>query len=742
MIYLIDDKRERQKDFGWSDAKFAQFVNVIKPLYNIEDVVNIGEDLYANGNIILYHESFLDFTESKDKALQQRSKLVEKAKNNQNLSVAFFSGSQSSRSLNSNVAHLPVAIVYQNLVILISQYSLHNNNLNYLLFGKYPEIEENLSELHSQASREIENETVNIQGNNLFVRPNSNYIQNAIFGATETTIFLDVSDEKFSEKVVEWLNKEEYDNIFIPACFGQTLSDFNGLRLATHIRCTESPNQLKRIFIYSFVGLEYLLQNEYFNILKTKGVELVDYSKKAFQLAASQSIASLTIDELPKEIEKLELQPPKNYQDNHSIANEWAIHQWAKTIGCEESDELVKVFQNVQTNLYFKYLRTTNPISEIDKISPEKLKFIFKGAPKVLLIDDEADKGWYEIFAYLLGDLNKIYTDSLGIDFKKLSSEEIIEKSIEKILNDDIHVVILDFRLNPSDFENKNIEDITSIKLLKEIKERNLGVQVIAFSATNKVWNLQALQNAGTDVFIFKDGGKNIIDAIDNFIKIFKSSIEKSILLKPLNSTFNEIQNFAANLSEKFKINLEANLSICFELLLKSFINPKYRNYAYLQLFLIVEEFIKEDSVFERGNNCYVNIGTSHYLVLSKTDPTNKNSSAKSAIEFINGHYQIQESIYKRSIDSNFIISALLLFRYGCETSGEQNWTKIYTTRNKKAAHPEVGIVNFNEINTLTEFLKFILNESNIKPIDYNKGLKESSPEEQVENLKKIWGAK
>jgi hypothetical protein len=132
-------------------------------------------------------------------------------------------------------------------------------------------------------------------------------------------------------------------------------------------------------------------------------------------------------------------------------------------------------------NLYFKYLRTIHPISKQDVISATKLKIECKGKPKVLLIDDEAEKGWYEIFAFLLGDLNNIYTDYLGVDFKSLSSDDIIEKSIDKIFTNDIDVVILDFRLNPSDFENRNSEEITSIKLLREIKKRNPGIQVIAF---------------------------------------------------------------------------------------------------------------------------------------------------------------------------------------------------------------------------------------------------------------------
>ncbi|WP_163381629.1 response regulator [Cyclobacterium sp. SYSU L10401] len=742
MIYLIDDKKSRQKDFGWTEEKFAQYASYLTPLYNIDDVANIGENLYNDGNIILYHESFLDFTGHRDKAVEQRNKLTEKVDAINGLSVAFFSGSQSSRSLHENVAHVPVAILYQNLEVLIHQDKQQSKHLRYLLFGETPEIEEKLNEKLTQANKEIETDAAVFSGNNLFIRTNLKYIQNAIESATERTIFNDVSDENLSEKINEWLGKIAYDNIFIPLCFGQTLSDYNGLRLATHIRCNPSPNQLKRIFIYSFVGIDYLLDNEYFNILKTKNVQLVAYSKKAFEAAVNEDFTFLQQDDLSQEINKLKLDPPLNYVDSHSIANEWAIHQWAKTVGCDETDELAKVFQNIETNLYFKYLRTTNPISEIDRISPEKLKINCEGKPKALLIDDEAEKGWYEIFAYLLGDLNEIYIDYLGDDFKNKNQEEVIDKSMQKITEDEIDVVILDFRLNPNDFIGSNPKDISSIRLLKKIKGLNPGIQVIIFSATNKIWNLQALQEAGADGFIFKDGNENIHPSIKFLANELTSSLHKASTLKPIYKSFDIIKNNAINLGDTFKINLANNLSICFELLLKSFETTKYINYAYLQLFLIVEELIKEDSVFEFGSNCYVVTPSLRYLVLSQKDPTQKNSAYKSALTWSNGHYKVGESEFKRSIDTNFKMSSILLFRNGLPTSGSENWSKIYSIRNKKAAHPEVGIVEFSEINMLSKFLEFILDESNINPIDSNQALTELSPDEQVENLKKIWGAK
>jgi len=536
MIYLIDENKGRQVELGWDQDKFSKYLSHIKPLYNIEEVSKVGDGLYETGNIILYHESFLDFTQLKEKAADQRDKLRKRAEGTQHLYVAFFSGSQNSRFLEKNIAQLPVATIYQNLEILIEQFESGNPDLKYLLFGRNPDIEEKLNGLLNKANREIEENSVIISGSNLFVRPDTRYIQKAIVGAAEKTLFNNVSDEKLSERVSEWLSEKEYESIFIPLCFGQTLSDFNGLRLATHIRCTETPNQLTRIFIYSFVGIDYLLENEYFNILKTKNVHLVPYRKKGFQEFGIQPAYPFTREELSKEIAKLKIDPPKNYADNHSIANEWAIHQWAKMIGCDETQDLEKVFKNVSSNLYFKYLRTVFPILETDKINSKELEIRFEGKPKVLLIDDEAEKGWNEILACLLTDINNLYSDYLVEDFRNLSREQIVERSIKKILDDDIDVVLLDFRLNSNDHEITDPEHVTSVKLLRKIKEVNPGIQVINFSATSKIWNLQQLQLEGADGFVFKgspeaSGDQKFLNKnINSFIYLLNNSINKLFL--------------------------------------------------------------------------------------------------------------------------------------------------------------------------------------------------------------------
>jgi CheY-like chemotaxis protein len=108
--------------------------------------------------------------------------------------------------------------------------------------------------------------------------------------------------------------------------------------------------------------------------------------------------------------------------------------------------------------------------------------------------------------------INKVEDyESLGSEFHELEREEIINLSVNKAK--DFDLVILDFRLTEDDFYESDPKKITGYKILEGIKAHNKGIQVVIFSATNKVWNLQALQDAGADGFIVKESPENSLDS-------------------------------------------------------------------------------------------------------------------------------------------------------------------------------------------------------------------------------------
>jgi CheY-like chemotaxis protein len=257
-------------------------------------------------------------------------------------------------------------------------------------------------------------------------------------------------------------------------------------------------------------------------------------------------------EELSKEIKKLKLDPPLNYADSHSIANEWAIYRWALSIKANDT-YIEKVTQKVNSQIYFKYLQTVYPKSEAKLPTDDQLKINYTGTPKILYIDDEADKGWYEIFCNLLYDRNGISFEHLDDEFNSKTQDQIINICIEKIKVDDIDLVILDFRLHINDFSNKNIGEVTGLQLLKTIKEWNPGIQVIIFTASNKVWNLLELQANGSNGFLLKESPELTVNSSYTFESIISLSKQiefcfSNIYLKEVWKVIEEIRKlFSAN---------------------------------------------------------------------------------------------------------------------------------------------------------------------------------------------------
>jgi hypothetical protein len=370
MIYLLDDNKRRQFNSGWDNEKLEKFQGFIQPIYRIADMTpelrtKLSED---KSNVILFHESFfenLENRQSKD-VNEIRDRLIKYADNSSNKFYVSFSGSNSERKMDSdkNTATMPVGVLYQNLELFIEQSKLDKKyQLKYLLYGKNFELEPRLLEKLNQAKGLFIQENTN----NLLRLDNSFFFRSRLDINAPTnnhaTIFNNETENGLHSKVIDSLSATKYNEIFIPICFGNSLSDFNGLRLATHIRCTPTKNQLTKIFIYGSVGMECLINHTYFDILKTENIELIKYSKENFREATQNDAPEIMITNLPMEMSKLNISIPKNYDDNHSIANEFGIYQLAYNAGIDIKE--VSEFDSEKLeSLYFKWLVAKNGLLE------------------------------------------------------------------------------------------------------------------------------------------------------------------------------------------------------------------------------------------------------------------------------------------------------------------------------------------------------------------------------------------
>lgn len=533
MIYLIEDKSSRRNDYGWFDKRLEQYKDAIKVVDSIPTLLNNTEAILSSGNILLYHESFAnsaDYDQKRD--IESFLEDVE----SRNIMIAYFSGSKSQRTVDNNICNLPPHVLYSNLEHFITMHLEGNTNFKYLLFGKNPEMEDKLREaiikvnLNNVGKAKIEiplKTFLYIASDEALEPPYEN-------ASTNDSFDYECDDTSLSNCIQQDLKTTKYDAIYVPLCFGETLSDFMGLRLAMLIRCSKSANKLTTIVIYGEAAYQDMITNECFDILKMPGVYYIHSDFHSFA-GILPLLSEISEAEYNTGLSNIHLNIPSDIGDNHSVANKWAIHRWAHALNISNETDFNSVEDKVTNSLYFKYLNSLNSFKKNISLNSKDLAIDSLNCvskPKVLFVDDQADEGWYEALCCILYDKNDFELDYIGDELKQKSSDEIVDMVTDRVEFYSPDIVILDLRLCVSDFTNTKIEDFTGNRVLRAIKQINRGIQVLMFSSTNKVWNYQLLSSRegnldGADGFVVKERPEDSKDPSYTraIIKYFVSSL-------------------------------------------------------------------------------------------------------------------------------------------------------------------------------------------------------------------------
>ena len=124
MIYLFDDKESRQQSYGWTNKMFELWSDFIVRIKDYSDYLLLEEkDIFKDGNIIIYHESFSTCIPYEERRNYQafHNSLIDGSELPY-VYVVIFSGSITSRAINNNVAHVPVTDMYANLECFLEHY--------------------------------------------------------------------------------------------------------------------------------------------------------------------------------------------------------------------------------------------------------------------------------------------------------------------------------------------------------------------------------------------------------------------------------------------------------------------------------------------------------------------------------------------------------------------------------------------------------------------------------------------
>lgn len=382
-------------------------------------------------------------------------------------------------------------------------------------------------------------------------------------------------DSHISNKLIDVngvnLKNESFDIIILPYNTTENCIEYTGLRILAHLRLTREWNCLSTPILFlgpdttdevnRFCELGSLLSS--FNVFKSSKNKKEDVLQMLKWINEETRAIDYNIEDTPEYKDFLKrmksLSAPANYSSNHSIANEWGADVLGRiVIGDEFNNTFIR--PSIKNSLYFKYLtvETNNHSLMLSQSQKQSLHQSFKidaSNKKILLIDDEADKGW----KYVLSKMLNVNIDV--ISEKVVDYDSFSEESKKKISNNDYDLIFLDLRLNGYDEENiSSPEDFSGMKILKSIKsDINGGFQVIIFTASNKAWNMKALLDAGADGYYIKESPEYAFPleySKENAKRLIKT-INACFDRKYLYEIYNKIQRLNNLLSFKDEINKE-----------------------------------------------------------------------------------------------------------------------------------------------------------------------------------------
>ena len=525
MIYIIDDKKSRQRDYGWDEDRLSTYSHIVKPIWGSEALNDYQDQIIQDENVILFHESFpqSEFFNAKIDV------------NSSCLYVARFSGSKGSRFVDGRSCMLPPDVLYGNLETFIKKYQEGELDFRYLAFGENYEIEEQLRiRLNEVNAQNTNGERVSCEQKIFFAATSDDIEVEPPFDITPTKDWdlsffdRDITDIDLDEFVNKYL-QEKFDVIYIPLCFGSILSDFMGLRLAMHIKLTPTINDSTPIFIYGEARIEELTSHYCFDALKLPNLYLIDCSNHSFLESLNRKFDASPLSI----INTLDLRIPSNLGDNHNVANKWAISRWIDMIQWNNN---VPVFVDdvFLKSLYFKYLVSRFGKHDRFKKNDQKCSPLIKGitGKNIVYIDDEYENGWGYILKSILEDCSEACFHPFNHFDKGLNRDALIRRLKRFIDEHDADCYIIDLRLHESDFENG--AHLTGHEIAEYIKRKNKGNQIVIFTASNKIWNLKQ------DMFETDLSGELKIGAQDY---ILKESPDLNLSRRESKQIFNDFYN-------------------------------------------------------------------------------------------------------------------------------------------------------------------------------------------------------
>lgn len=509
-------------------------------------------------------------------------------------------------------------------------------------------------------------------------------------------------DQKIHNWLIQIFKNNEIEKVVIEIGNNPILSLVIGYHIRLSIEELQGKSLLPILFVSNLSLYSVILQTEiYGQIIATKGVFFSEFDLRLNKRDIEHLVGLKENEYMDKFLKIIHIRPDETV-GRHSLANIWGAFAMDKAA----NSNALSSTEEFRHKLYFKYLSAFNNIYKL-KASPLKvmgnikignINIINAEGKRILLIDDEADNGWEIV-------LRKVFKTTGADDFvvinEKVKDFDMLTKSSKRIIETEkFDLYLIDLRLNGLEEDNNlRTQEFSGMKLLRKIKSINEGNQVIIFTASNKVWNLKALLEAGADGYYMKESPEynftraiseyNYLNFVENVNKCFKRNHLSEIFIDLRNT---RIQN--SNIDKVFVAESTTALKIAWEQ-----IKMNYMNFGFLTLYQSIESY---------ANKLYVI--SDDYDTLEGTttiDKTDRNR-IKWCMTFVkddqNGcYFSSKEHILQNKIEPTtlFKVSCLFKIKYLKDDNFLKKLGSLNLIRNKiahKGAKEFVTIFELKEI--------------------------------------------
>ncbi|MBL0078482.1 MAG: response regulator [Bacteroidetes bacterium] len=161
---------------------------------------------------------------------------------------------------------------------------------------------------------------------------------------------------------------------------------------------------------------------------------------------------------------------------------------------------------------------------------------------RILLIDDNANKGWKQIIEKVFPVTDMIVQVALNL------------QEAENKIEDKFDLIFLDVRLSEQDHNVTNPTEYSGYKILEKIKNNflnmNFATPIILITATNKIWNVDAFRNYGIDGYYIKEHPNYVFDK-ETSKQNYNNLKTKFIELKAIGQKRNDIWKLSKDIIDK-----------------------------------------------------------------------------------------------------------------------------------------------------------------------------------------------